>query len=510
MTNYPITLKLNNNEIVYNTRNCLIIGENGSGKSSMIHRFKNFNNDKKIEFILAKKNLTFLQESRMGLKSHELKNYSQQLYNSQNSQISKDQISQIIDPNNYSQTDFDIILEDFAREFKNKFTEYGFNDKSNNRPDTKLEKLLNIWNKLFNPKKISFLDGKLKVNTAYEIENLSDGERSALYLIMRCIDVEDGSYLIVDECETHLNSALLQELWDEIENYKKNIHFIYLTHDLEFALSRTNCTKFWIKEFSHPDNWILEEINNDDIPDDLIIKIIGSKKTRILFVEGQDHTDRILYQKIFPDFKVYSVGSCENVKNFTQALNNSIQKYNKEYYGLIDRDFKSEEEIISLNKNKIMVLPVAEIENIFYHPDIIRKVFEIGGMDGQKIEEIIEQVKNSSLNLFKSAQFQKDYIMHELKQQFNLSLNNFDVNLYNFKSEDKINAIKANFVKFSSITDFIKILSVLNCKQLKGIKIDIYSYEKWRDKILALFNTNEADKLGEIFKNVILPSQVGL
>ncbi len=81
MTDSPITLKLNDKIISYTTRNCLILGENGSGKSSMMYKLTNFNSDKKIESILAKKNLTFLQESRMGIKSDELRSYIQRINN---------------------------------------------------------------------------------------------------------------------------------------------------------------------------------------------------------------------------------------------------------------------------------------------------------------------------------------------------------------------------------------------------------------------------------------------
>lgn len=96
-------------------------------------------------------------------------------------------------------------------------------------------------------------DGKIKVkskidtNVLYEIKNISDSEISALYLIVKFIFSLKGLIIIVDERYTHLNSALLNDLWDRIEDSRKDCRFIYISHDINFITTRTDCMNFWIK-----------------------------------------------------------------------------------------------------------------------------------------------------------------------------------------------------------------------------------------------------------------------
>lgn len=77
----------------------------------------------------------------------------------------------------------------------------------------------------------------------------------------------------------------MYELWDGIERARTDCRFVYISHDIDFITSRNNCTKFWIKSFSYPDQREIEKIDNDNVPEELILKIIGSKKEKILFVE---------------------------------------------------------------------------------------------------------------------------------------------------------------------------------------------------------------------------------
>jgi len=62
----------------------------------------------------------------------------------------------------------------------------------------------------------------------------------------------------------------------------------------------------------------------------VIIKVIGTKN-KILFVESVDNKDAKLYQLLYPEFKVWPVGSCDNVINYTKAFNLGVEKFNKKY-----------------------------------------------------------------------------------------------------------------------------------------------------------------------------------
>ena len=85
-------------------------------------------------------------------------------------------------------------------------------------------------------------------NSYYHGREMSDGERVALYLIATCLCVRTESLIIVDEPELHIHKALMSKLWTQIEEKCSDCSFIYITHDLDFAVSRHDAKKIWVKE----------------------------------------------------------------------------------------------------------------------------------------------------------------------------------------------------------------------------------------------------------------------
>ena len=72
----------------------------------------------------------------------------------------------------------------------------------------------------------------------------------------------------------------MSSLWNKIEEARPDCQFVYITHDLDFAASRTNAKKIWAKEFLGEGRWIWEEVPDvDEIPENLVLEIIGSRKT---------------------------------------------------------------------------------------------------------------------------------------------------------------------------------------------------------------------------------------
>ena len=85
---------------------------------------------------------------------------------------------------------------------------------------------------------------------------MSDGERVVLYLIGQCLSLPENSVIIIDEPETHLHKSLVDKLWNKIEAQTPNKLLLYITHDLEFAASRTDATKIWVKEYNGSNQWL--------------------------------------------------------------------------------------------------------------------------------------------------------------------------------------------------------------------------------------------------------------
>ena len=94
-------------------------------------------------------------------------------------------------------------------------------------------------------------------NTPYPAHQMSDGEKVTLYLIDHILQAPKSGFIIIDEPEMYLHKTILKKLWDILESERQDCIFIYLTHDLDFATSRT-AKKVWIKNLNYPDNWEIE------------------------------------------------------------------------------------------------------------------------------------------------------------------------------------------------------------------------------------------------------------
>lgn len=502
-----IILKLwNNSELKFSTRNCAILWGNGSWKSSLTRKILQFNNsDNKIQIISAQRNMTFKQwslrweqDDQLATKTAYFRGSDEYLHFPAIHRFVFDENSY----NNIIQTDFNENIEKLSRD--DIYSHANASRNSLPRPFTNADKVFEVWNKVFLDKELSFdIDWKIKAkskidtNIVYEIENLSDGERSALYLITKCVFAPENWIIIVDEWETHLNSALLNDLWDQIESSRTDCRFIYISHDMNFITTRIDCKNFWIKWFTHPSTWVLEEINNEELPEELILQIIGSKKQKILFVESDESHDKVFYQKIYDDFKIISIKSCQDVINFTSVLNSASQNYHKQYFWLIDRDFRTEEEVNALKLKKIYTLPVWEFENVFLKKEVVKFIFEY--LWKTDFEEKFSNLQEAIFSLKLDNKFKENYYKNYIHQKFNQNLASFKIGK-NF--EVKYDDPEANNLwdLIQEENDYDKFLQVLNTKWVKWKISELwYSWNDYYSQILNLFNTEKKDNLKKVF-----------
>lgn len=239
-----------------------------------------------------------------------------------------------------------------------------------------LDEVIEIWNDLIGHREL-FVDdsGSLQIRFAkdksYPAYRMSDGEREIFYVVGRVLLANASSLIIVDEPELHLHKAILNKLWDRLEHRRSDCMFIYLTHDIDFASSRT-AKKCWIKSYINEivDEWDLEPIEDNVIPEELLMKILGSRKT-VLFCEGKPRSlDRQLFEELFPNMTVTPVDSCKDVIDYTKAFNKIASKYT-EAIGIIDTDFRTNEQLEKLATEGVYSYDVAEIENLFLIEDFI-------------------------------------------------------------------------------------------------------------------------------------------
>lgn len=513
-----LELKYNSDKILsFPTKNCAILWANWAWKSSFSRKLLALNNDKNIiQPISAQRNLIFNQGSLKWVQDTELLFSSFWFSGPKIGKWNSRHIWHFFEKDSYNnimQDDFNENLEILFRDDNNAHSDASRNHKKwkFKKPITKADEIFNIWNKIFINKQIKIVEWKIRVFfyktkkdvVNYEIENLSDWERSALYLITKCIYAPNNWIILVDEWETHLNPALLHDLWDSIEESRQDCNFIYISHSIDFIISRNDCTKFWIKNFNHPEDWEIEEIQNDKLPEELIFQILWSKKEKILFVESEEDKDKLLYQKIYIDFKVIPVGSCENVINFTKALNNNItQNYNKNYFWLIDRDFRTNENLKSLEKKHIFSLPVAEFENLFFREEIIKFVFEFLWKQDD-FQKNFENFKNSIFSLKTDLKFKTDFYKDYIQQKFNQNLKKFKLE-DKFVFQDNYEDVNIFWQKIENETDYNTFLLVLNSKwalkwKTNKLKLLNFWWNEYQEQLFCIFNTENVKDLRSEF-----------
>lgn len=273
-----------------------------------------------------------------------------------------------------------------------------------NKFKSKLDEVLEIWNNLIEHRTL-FCDnsGNLKIKYSnndetkeYPAYKMSDGEREIFYVVGRVLLSTPSSLIVVDEPELHLHKAILNKLWDTLEQKRSDCMFIYLTHDIDFASTRM-AKKCWLKSYASGilEDWDLEPISEHDIPEALLMKILGSRK-KVLFCEGKKNSlDCQIFELLFPEFTITPVASCKDVINYTRAFNKIESKYT-EAFGIIDRDFRTAEQLEKLKIEKVFSYSVAEIENLFLLEDFIK-----GFADYKNEPCEISKIKDQIMELFK-------------------------------------------------------------------------------------------------------------
>ncbi|MHC5823374.1 MAG: DUF4435 domain-containing protein, partial [Nostoc sp.] len=366
----------------------VIVGANGSGKTrfgawvdsespqkSLVHR------------IGAQKSLSipeYCSTSSIDAAENNLRyGYSQHNMTPEQLEGYKIQAKWQSKPSTFLQSDYDKLLTYLFTEEFDKSTKYRQQSRITGQPEippeTKLDIIKRIWEFLLPHRQLIIGAGKIEAHlkdggTLYHASEMSDGERVIFYLIGQCLAAKENGILVIDEPELHLHRALQSRLWDAVEAERPDCLFVYLTHNLDFAVTRVSATKIWLKSYnSNQWEWHLIP-ENEDIPERLLLEILGSRKP-ILFVEGDINSlEYFLFSHLFKNFTVTPCGGYEQVIHSTCSFLKLKSLHNIECKGIIDRDFRTDEQVQYLKQRDIFCLDVSEIENLFLSEDVLRTV----------------------------------------------------------------------------------------------------------------------------------------
>lgn len=183
--------------------NIVLIGANGSGKSTFARNLKGKLSDN-TTILSAQHLLIYKKHETISTTNKE----TEMVYDFQSS----DKLGS--DPNlvNLFSNDFNNLIGALFNE--NSDRERGYYLDKEERKDSLLIKVIGIWQSLIEHRKLRYDKSSIEVLTndgyVYDFNYLSDGEKAVFYYIAHVLLAREDSYIIVDEPESHLHLVVLE------------------------------------------------------------------------------------------------------------------------------------------------------------------------------------------------------------------------------------------------------------------------------------------------------------
>ncbi len=338
---------------------------------------------------------------------------------------------------------------------------------------------------------------------------MSDGERSVLYLAAQVLCVPNDKIIIMDEPEVHLHPSLMARLWTSLEQSRPDCLFIYITHDVNFASTHRSSDIIWVKNFDGT-KWELEMLPDSDLPKELLIELLGNRK-EVLFVEGTEGSyDKRIYSALFPDCYVVPSGGCEQVINNVKAYNRTSSLHAIKAQGIIDRDFKTEEQLNALKEKGIFHLKVAEVENLFLTKEAVQILSQRFGADADKTFSSIKTYISERFSKQAKKQISEALVAGVKEVLSGITISDNEqltadgiVSLINIASIEK--NVNDRYQQAIEDHDYNEILGLFNDKSLAtsvghyfGIDNKIYV-----DRAISLLEGDLRDELSEALRHYI-------
>lgn len=519
----PKSIKTGNDTVIETETSIVIIGANGSGKSSLGARLDSLSQE--TYRISAQKSLTMpvsVGSIALDMAEKDLL-YGDPHMPDGHWEEYKSNFRWAFNPLTHLLDDFQKLLVYLFSEEHKISTQYRKDAASTKKriqpPPTKLDTVKRIWETVLPHRKLIISDGgKVEVymvnqpTARHSGTMMSDGERAIFYLIGQSLAAPKDGTVIIDEPEQHIHKSVQIMLWNEIEKARPDCLFVYLTHDVDFAAAKSGSTKIWLKSFDGT-NWEWKEIEvAETLPEELVVQILGNRRP-VLFVEGENGSyDVELFRLLYPSHLVIPRGSCTQVIALTKAFKSQFQFHHLDICGIIDRDRRTEAEVKALEKNGISVLDVAEVENLFCVPEILELVAK-----QLVLEEKISEAREFVLKCLKTEL--EDQIALRAANEVKFQLARLDDKSRDEKAlseavEQLVKSIdvskiystaRTEFDKVISANDHIGVLRLYNCKSLASRTGAIFGLKKNElvELVLRMAKSKESESVKNAFKKYV-------
>lgn len=391
-------------------KNLVLLGANGSGKSSFSAYMKNSLSDN-IVVIPAQKILYYNKKdtdipfmNREKILGIQKMNYNEKgIFDDQYNNGYNDRFNNLTI---IFGALISLTINEYIEALNNKEKINSCEEKNNIVENTNYKKFIKLWSEIY--PEISWEEDTnnriikpSKHDKLYNINDMSDGEKVVILYILSVLNAEENSYIIIDEPETFLNPSIYKKLWNLLENIRKDCIFIYISHNVDFISTRFNNDLYWLRSFDGENNWEIQQIDVDrfELPRELLTEILGSQ-VPIIFCEGtKGSLDNKVYSILFDGkASIIPVEGHIEVEKYTKLYNNIENKINTAY-GIVDRDQHSLQKIDKYKNDNIFVLHFNEIEMLLISEEIVDILIE-ELPDENKIEK--EKFKDKFFTIMKN------------------------------------------------------------------------------------------------------------
>ena len=388
---------------------------------------------------------------------------------------------------------------------------------------TTIDVVFDIWNDLIPHRTlylnadcnlmIKYIDKESGEERSYDAYRMSDGERIILYHVGRVMQAPKNGLIIVDEPEMYLHRTVVDQLWNRLEKERQDCTFVYMTHDLHFATSRVG-VKSWIKSYHSPDSWDIQVIEDNEIPEQLLLELLGSCKN-ILFCEGTatNSLDKKVFDILFPSFIIYPLESCREVISYTKAYN-AIPNTNTKAFGLVDKDFRTPAEINNLKTNGVYTYQVAEVENLFLVEGFLKafKEYHHWGGDVERVKsgiiDMFDKDKEAQCAYYVTSQIDYYYRMNHVSKGRTKAEVEKEVRQFNssIKIDEWYNNRMRELELYVNKKSYGKVIAVYNNKGLHSVVEKEFGISNYSEKALEYLKIAPEEVLNAL--RLLFPSEL--
>lgn len=396
----PLTIDIDIGQCMF------ILGANGTGKSSLMHRFYNAHHN--IAQRISAHRQTWFASSSVTLSPEQKRATETQIlsrdmgiearwkddYAAQRANIA---IYDLIDAENVrartiaNAVDLDNI--DLAKELSKK-----------DSPIKIINELLllsNIPIEISVKKNEQVLASK-SGSPPYSVAELSDGERNALLIAATVLTVIPGTLLLIDEPERHLHRSIISPLLTLLFAKRPDCAFIVSTHDVMLPMDNPGARTLLIRgctyNGSSVTSWEADSVPSDSSIDETIKRDILGSRRKVIFVEGREQSlDLPLYSLIFPNVTVIEKSSCRDVDHAVSGIRNAADLHWLRAFGIVDNDRRTPDDVERLKNKWVYAMTAYSVESLYYHPEIQRRVaIRHAAVTGEDVETRIDAANEAA------------------------------------------------------------------------------------------------------------------